>query len=264
MATNDDRPRRKEERHEQKSLQGHHDPELLEAHKEAARLEAYDPAEDEVVPAVTADVDETPKYVQYGAAILLGLAFGVGCYLWIDGGVPSAPQNPGNTIKMAPTEQYFASSGTYQQPSAQGVLPDPFESPFEPTLEEVPVQSATVTEIVAVPEAAQAESAAAPAPAAVVYLFATDDSAVPETAELTAIAEKAKKQGLTLDVRAYTDEHGRAAYNKRLSEKRARAVGDYLIAHGVPGAKVKVRGMGPTHAYANDAQDRRAEVSVEK
>ncbi len=87
------------------------------------------------VPGVTADVDETPAFVKYGAAVILGLAFGVGCYVWIDGGVPTAPQTADNHIKVAPTEEYFTHAGTYANPSAQGVLPDPFVSPFEPSLE---------------------------------------------------------------------------------------------------------------------------------
>lgn len=95
-----------------------------------------------------------------------------------------------------------------------------------------------------------------------IYLFKYDSTNVPENPQLTQMARVAKDKGLTLDVRAYTDEHGRAAYNQRLSERRARAIGDYLIAHGVPASKVSVHGMGPTHAYANDAQDRRAEVVV--
>lgn len=270
MATNDDSTRRQDERHEQKSLKGHKESERIEAHKEAARLEAHTPADDEVVPAVTADVDETPRYVRYGAAILLGLVFGVGCYVWMNGGVPSAPQKSAQ-FADAP-RGYLAYGGT-----AEGYIPDPFVSAFEPTLEpaggapaqlaEVTVSGKPVTDVRAEARSdyATAQTAAAPvAVTTVVYLFETDESAVPETSELTAIANAARKQGLSLDVKAYTDEHGRVAYNQKLSERRARAIGDYLVAHGVPASKVKVCGMGPTHAYANDAQDRRAEVAVVK
>lgn len=99
--------------------------------------------------------------------------------------------------------------------------------------------------------------------AVVVYLFNSDESTVPETAQLTEVARQAAKNGKTVVVKAYTDEKGRAAYNQRLSERRARAVGDYMVAHGVPSAKVRAKGYGPTHAYANNAQDRRAEVTME-
>lgn len=266
-----------------KSLKVHPRQERLEAHHEAQRLAAHQEAaaEETAVPAVTADVDETPGYIRYGAAILLGLVFGVGCYVWMAGGVPSAPQNPGNTLRIAPTEAYFTHAGTYEAPSAQGVLPDPFVSPFEPTYEQLPTGtvtyaydayaqnadgSATAEDAYGDYSAGSAHELVAVASSAspVVYLFSYGSAAVPENDELTQIAKDAARQGLTLDVRAYTDEHGRPKYNQRLSEKRARAIGDYLIAHGVPASKVSVHGMGPTHAYANDAQDRRAEVIVVK
>lgn len=274
MATKDQNPARQDG---SKRLGSHPKQECIEAHKEAERLRAHEDADDEVVPAVTADVDETPGFVKYGAAVLLGLAFGVGCYVWVDGGVPSAPQNPGRQLKIAPTEAYFTHAGNYAQPGAQGVLPDPFRSPYEPTLEGA--EYTVVTEGYA-PEGvsghaiaqgrpttattAKAVTAGELPPETVVYLFEYDSSEVPETAALTEMATKAKKHGLKLDVRAYTDEHGRAAYNQRLSERRAKAVGKYLVSHGVDAAKVKTRGMGATHRYANDAQDRRAEVSVVK
>lgn len=110
--------------------------------------------------------------------------------------------------------------------------------------------------------AATAQGAATPS-AVVVYLFNTDNSEVPETASLTAVARQVAKTGKTVVVKAFTDETGNPAYNRRLSEKRARAIGDYMIAHGVPASKVKAKGYGPTHAYATNAQDRRAEVTVE-
>lgn len=111
--------------------------------------------------------------------------------------------------------------------------------------------------------AATSTSSTAAPTAVVVYLFDTDRSNVPETASLTNIARQAVKSGKTVVIKAYTDETGNAAYNTRLSERRARSVGDYMVAHGVPSAKVRAKGCGPTHAYASNAQDRRAEVSLE-
>lgn len=99
--------------------------------------------------------------------------------------------------------------------------------------------------------------------AVVIYLFNTDSSAIPENSSLTAVAQAAHKTGKTVVVKAYTDETGRAAYNQRLSERRAKSVGDYMVAHGVPANHVKAKGYGPTHAYANNSQDRRAEITLE-
>lgn len=252
----------------QKRLNTHPESARIEAHKEAAQLREHTDADDEpAIPAFTADIDETPAFVRYGSAILLGLAFGVGCYIWSIGGVPSAPQNPDHTVKMAPTEQYFTATGQHY---------DPYMSPFEPNLD---VNYTTVGANLR--DAALAESVeplapgdystqpltsdmiaknAAVDPETVVYLFETDSADVPETTELTAIAKHATKTGMCLDVRAYTDETGRPAYNQKLSERRANAIADYLIAHGVPASKISVHPMGPTHAFADNAQDRRAEV----
>lgn len=252
----------------QQRLNASPDPARIEAHKDAAQLREHTDADSEpAIPAFTADVDETPAFIRYGSAILLGLAFGVGCYVWSIGGVPSAPQNPDHTVKMAPTEQYFTSSGQHY---------DPYMSPFEPNLD------MNYTAVGAnLRDAALAESVEPLAPGdyssqpltsdqiarnatvdeeTVVYLFETDSADVPESTELTAIAKHATANGLCLDVRAYTDETGRPAYNQKLSERRANAIADYLIAHGVPASKISVHPMGPTHAFADNAQDRRAEV----
>lgn len=255
MATNDQSPdKRLNSRPEQKSLKSHPEQQRIEAHKEAQRIAAHSDADDVVVPAVTADIDETPKFVKYGAAVLLGLAFGVACYVWVDGGVPSAPQNPGRTLSLA-------GAPSYVYPTGQGAdLPAPFGSGVN--LEYVGMELPEAYTYANTGAKSDAGDAATVIVQPVVYLFAYDSSKVPETAELTRIARQARQQGLSLDVKAYTDEHGRAAYNQRLSERRAKAIADYLVAHGVPASQIDVHGMGPTHAYANDAQDRRAEVTV--
>lgn len=240
----------------QKSLKEHAAEPRLEAHKENRRLAAHTDKDDAVpVPAVTADVDETPKFVQYGAAILLGLAFGVGCYIWVDGGIPSAPQNPGRVLRL-PTAAGYTSAGYADNLIDNEALPSPFDNS-----QEIIITSGAEDYYAT---AAVTPGADATTPDNVVYLFGYDSSTVPETASLTAIARKATANGLSLDVKAYTDEHGRYAYNQRLSERRAKAVGDYLITHGVPAKNVKIKGMGPTHAYGDDAHDRRAEVTVSR
>ena len=186
------------------------------------------------------------------------------------------------------TYEYFNTPTAYYQADADGTVPDPFSSPFEVTgyTAEPEIVNAGMAmasyggETTAYGQTnatGNAESqagltnvsasdapAAAPAvaPVTVVYLFQYDSSDVPETASLTRIAEQATRSGVTLDVKAYTDEHGRPAYNQRLSERRAKAVADYLVEHGVPSSKIRVKGMGATDRFASDAQDRRAEVSL--
>ncbi|MBD5233556.1 MAG: OmpA family protein [Bacteroidales bacterium] len=206
------------------------------------------------VPPVTADVDETPKFIRYGAAVLLGLAFGVGCYVWFGDGVPSAPQYSGHTLNMPEAQSYAATR----------VTPDSKTQPEAFALIEADWTTMPQSQAATSSQASSTTSTAATVadtPDAV-YLFSTDSSNVPENPELTAIATKVGKEGLRVDVRAYTDDHGRVAYNQRLSEKRAKAIGDYLAAHGVQASKITTTGMGPTHKYSDDAHDRRAEVRI--
>lgn len=241
---------------------GHTDQKKLNAHPREGILRAHSDADDTIVPAVTADVDETPAFIRYGAAVLLGLAFGLACYLWEDG-TPQAPEAYSG-IKPAPTASYFNQAGLYDNSSVRGTLPNPFVSPFEPSLAYYDNSEVLVGGDNGVGAAGTEYVTVNPIGSTLVYLFKYDSTNVPENQELTAMAQYAKSHGMSLDVRAYTDEHGRAVYNQRLSERRAKAIGDYLIAHGVPASKVSVHGMGPTHAFANDAQDRRAEVVVVK
>lgn len=272
MATRNENPARKAiDGSAPKSLNSHPDPHHITAHKEAERLRAHTDDDDVVVPAVTADVDETPRFVRYGAAVLLGLAFGLACYVWING-VPSAPQNPGRTLAFNGQRVYLSNAGIYLTAPSSGSVPAPFAA-GQPAvnagmLADALAEAYNADDASAGTTAngdaatADANAAAASVKSPVVYLFAYDSSEVPETSDLTEIAATAKKYGLSLDVRAYTDEHGRLEYNRRLSERRAKAVADYLVAHGVPAVKISSKGMGPTHAYASDAQDRRAEIAV--
>ncbi len=99
----------------------------------------------------------------------------------------------------------------------------------------------------------------------VVYLFGYDKAGVPENADLNNVAKEAVSGSRNVIIKAYTDEHGTSAYNQKLSDRRAKAIGDYMVKHGVPANNVKTKGMGPTHAFAGgDAQNRRAEISLSK
>jgi len=74
--------------------------------------------------------------------------------------------------------------------------------------------------------------------------------------------------GLKIEVEGHTDNVGGDAYNQRLSEQRAEAVRDYIVAQGVPGSSVKATGFGMADPVAsNDTpagrqQNRRVEIVV--
>lgn len=241
-----------------KRLGEHPEMHRLDAHPEAHRLEGHPqpeclPAHEEVATPVTApltgkvpatsDAQETAGFARgagWVALIVLGLMV-VAAFLW-----PTRVTQ--NDAILSSTD----ANGLYSPTSAAVIA----AVPTNVVISDTAVQ---LTSTVATSPSANATQPSA----VVVYLFNTDSSVIPETANLTAVARKAHDTGKTVVIKAYTDETGRAAYNRQLSERRAKAVGDYMVAHGVPANHIKAKGYGPTHAYANNAQDRRAEVTLE-
>jgi outer membrane protein OmpA-like peptidoglycan-associated protein len=71
-----------------------------------------------------------------------------------------------------------------------------------------------------------------------------------------------------LIVKGHTDSTGNAQYNQRLSEERANNVRNFLVAEGVPSARVTAIGFGPTLPVATNAtpegrqQNRRVEIEI--
>ena len=70
-------------------------------------------------------------------------------------------------------------------------------------------------------------------------------------------------------VEGHTDSVGSEAYNQRLSERRANAVRDYLVAHGIDASRITTRGYGKTKPIASNktaegrAKNRRVEITEE-
>jgi outer membrane protein OmpA-like peptidoglycan-associated protein len=75
-------------------------------------------------------------------------------------------------------------------------------------------------------------------------------------------------KGYGLAVYGYTDDVGTAEYNQTLSERRAKAVDEYLVKAGVPAGIVSMKGYGKTSPIVNAgtpearAQNRRVEIAV--
>jgi outer membrane protein OmpA-like peptidoglycan-associated protein len=75
-------------------------------------------------------------------------------------------------------------------------------------------------------------------------------------------------QGLRLQVEGHTDSIGTDEYNRRLSEQRAEAVRDYLVAQGISSEAITSSGFGKSEPVAsNDTpegrqQNRRVELVV--
>ncbi len=62
-----------------------------------------------------------------------------------------------------------------------------------------------------------------------------------------------------LEIDGHTDEKGTDAYNQTLSEKRANAVAQYLMAHNIRNSRIKAVGYGERYPkYSNDTEQGRA------
>jgi outer membrane protein OmpA-like peptidoglycan-associated protein len=93
--------------------------------------------------------------------------------------------------------------------------------------------------------------------------FHTASATLVETslAELDRLAEALKRHpGLKLEVGGHTDNVGSEADNLDLSERRAKAVYDYLILNGVDPSRLSYRGYGESRPVAsNDTPEGRAQ-----
>jgi len=70
-------------------------------------------------------------------------------------------------------------------------------------------------------------------------------------------------------ITGHTDGIGSAAYNEKLSVRRAESVRNYLTAHGIAADKIKIAGKGKTDPIADNkteegrAKNRRVDVEVD-
>ena len=86
---------------------------------------------------------------------------------------------------------------------------------------------------------------------------------------LDGVALVAKKYDKTIiEVAGHTDSTGTAEYNRQLSQRRATAVADYLVARGVARTRLMIAAGGEDHPIASNATDqgrtanRRVEVTL--
>lgn len=83
-----------------------------------------------------------------------------------------------------------------------------------------------------------------------------------------AVAALNKASSVAVRVEGHTDSVGSDAYNLMLSQRRAKAVEDYLVHHGVSGARLTTEGKGerqpiaPNETAAGRYQNRRVELHV--
>ena len=126
--------------------------------------------------------------------------------------------------------------------------------------------------------AALAELEAAPAPAPAVapavylVLFDFDKSNINDAAQAVinqVIADFNANKSTAISVTGHTDRAGSAAYNEKLSERRADAVREALIAGGIPAEAITTAWKGesenavPTEDGVREQANRRAEIIIQ-
>ncbi|CAM3883201.1 OmpA family protein [Vreelandella rituensis] len=86
---------------------------------------------------------------------------------------------------------------------------------------------------------------------------------------LSEVSQVVREYGDTrVNIAGHTDSTGDAAYNQRLSEQRAQAVGSYLNQTGVPSTRINTRGYGEAQPVASNeteqgrTQNRRVEITL--
>ncbi|MDR1551960.1 MAG: OmpA family protein [Prevotellaceae bacterium] len=72
-----------------------------------------------------------------------------------------------------------------------------------------------------------------------------------------------ENQDIKIQIFAYTDKVGSAAYNQALSVKRAKAVYDYLASKGIDKSRLTYQGKGILTKYGSNAENRRAEFVLQ-
>ncbi len=77
-----------------------------------------------------------------------------------------------------------------------------------------------------------------------------------------------ERENLLVTIEGHTDSIGKAAYNQKLSERRAKSVYDYLAKKGVPASRLKTVGYGKSRPVADNstkegrAKNRRVELQT--
>ncbi len=98
-------------------------------------------------------------------------------------------------------------------------------------------------------------------------LFEFDSAEVGEAAraKVVQLAQVLMKEGIDrLRVEGYTDDRGSAAYNLKLSMRRAQAVTNVLVEAGMPRQNIEVKGLGNALPVVsgNAAENRRVAIVV--
>jgi OmpA-OmpF porin, OOP family len=103
----------------------------------------------------------------------------------------------------------------------------------------------------------------------IVFGFDSDRIASDERGALESAADTLRRNPeLRVEIAGHTDSMGQPAYNQALSERRARAVLEFLVAAGIDRDRLTARGYGQAEPVADNAteegraRNRRVELRV--
>jgi outer membrane protein OmpA-like peptidoglycan-associated protein len=174
---------------------------------------------------------------------------------------------PPRTGEKAITEYYGETPSPEHHASAAGAPIKVEQNKVPPAATETPTEVAATSPPPAPSIESCREALGASARAANLY-FANSSSAIEprSKSDLRKIAKAINDCGnVTVEVAGYTDDWGNAAYNKALSQLRANAVVDFLVAEGVAPLKLNAVGYGQEQPIATNrtAEGRRLNRRVE-
>jgi outer membrane protein OmpA-like peptidoglycan-associated protein/opacity protein-like surface antigen len=210
-------------------------------------------------------IRETNTQGDFAAQGIVGLAYNVpqlpGLALTVEGRVMGVPQDQAfhgqffsSAIGNASYRAYYKLSDTINYTGLVGLRYALFQPPAPPPPPPAPPPAATPV-----------------APPTRTYLVFFDWDRADLTARARQIVAEAaaastKVQTTRIEVNGYTDLSGTAAYNQKLSVRRARTVEAELVRDGVPQGEISIHGYGesnplvPTAPGVREPQNRRVEI----
>lgn len=239
-------------------LQAHKEPQMIEAHEEVKQLGAY-------VDDTAASVAEDPifsnstkgnisKAMKWGMAVMLALAV-VSAVVVCIGLAHHKASAPADMTAYTTPGGNFVISG-------RGASQFAYLNASDRNAATPAVSASEMTATAITPDGKSQIVAITDPTTKVVYLFELNSSSIPDNATLNEFVRRIAGSDKNVTIVAYTDPSGSPAYNQRLSERRAKALGDYLTSHGVSASHVKTKGYGTTDEFGSPRLDRRAELHV--
>ena len=181
--------------------------------------------------------------------------------------------NPNSFVKA----RYWSQSALLSIRYHFGAAPSPAPQAPEEPVAVVPVVAAPIEEPAAeaipeprcvAPENGNAAELGGCKPGDVIVLrgvnFAFDQATLEPNARALldgVVVALNKYPDIKVSVQGHTDSRGADAYNLKLSDRRAKAVGDYLVKAGVDASRITSAGFGETQPVADNATDEGRELN---